>query len=109
MTSTTPSELSVPIRAWPTSQPGQGNLQYLIARINDQKKSFRNVTEVELRQEIDTRGTTELPDGNEEGLSEEEAEPKSRKEVLFEARNQVIQAVAYVLWFLKSYQPEQLI
>ncbi|KAL9596735.1 MAG: hypothetical protein Q9179_004512 [Wetmoreana sp. 5 TL-2023] len=45
-------QLSVSLRAWPPEDKTTESLPYLIARINEQKGSFRNVTEASLEEEI---------------------------------------------------------
>ncbi|MCJ1313858.1 RNA polymerase II mediator complex subunit [Agyrium rufum] len=49
--------LSISLRAWPPSDPSKDSLQYLIARITDQKGSFRDVTEEALEEDI-RKGST---------------------------------------------------
>lgn len=45
-------ELAISLRAWPSNDKTTESLPYLIARINDQRGSFRNITEASLEEEI---------------------------------------------------------
>ena len=45
-------QLAISLRAWPSDDKTNESLPYLIARINDQRGSFRNITEASLEEEI---------------------------------------------------------
>ncbi|KAL8865416.1 MAG: hypothetical protein Q9198_009333 [Flavoplaca austrocitrina] len=45
-------QLAIALRAWPSDDKTTESLPYLIARINDQRGSFRNITEASLEEEI---------------------------------------------------------
>ena len=44
--------LTISLKAWPSDDKTTESLPYLIARINDQRGSFRNITEASLEEEI---------------------------------------------------------
>ena len=91
-----PENYSLPLRAWPTQKSEWGDLPVLVARINAQKGSFRNFTEQTLRKEIAglEAGGTEI--GNAQlTLGDETIDPKTRKEELLAARNDVLTYVMY--------------
>lgn len=100
ITATTTHKLSVPLRAWPTSKPGQDSLPFLIGRINEQKRSFRNVSEQSLEEEVQAlEGGESQADKGEpllKRVKEEPADSKTRKEEMLTARLEVLQQVSYV-------------
>ena len=96
LTATTTQELSVPLRAWPTSKPGQDSLLFLITRINEQKKSFRDVSEHGLVEEIQALEAGEGETHEEEtSVKEEHSDSKTRKEEMLTARVEIITQVGY--------------
>ncbi|KAL8928990.1 MAG: hypothetical protein Q9208_001433 [Pyrenodesmia sp. 3 TL-2023] len=82
--------LSLSLRAWPSSDKRIESLPHLIARINEQKGSFRNVTEASLEEEIRAAeaGEAQATDDAEEGQN-----PKAKEDELLRAREQIIQEV----------------
>ncbi|MCJ1243313.1 RNA polymerase II mediator complex subunit [Trapelia coarctata] len=101
ITATTIHELSVPLRAWPTSKPGQDSLPFLIAHINEQKRSFRNVSEQSLEEEVQALEAGESQADNDEPLlkrlKEEPTDSKTRKEEMLAARLEILQQVSQAL------------
>ena len=87
------------LQAWPTVDKEKESLQYLISRINEQKGSFRNVTEESLEQELRhaEHGKTdaEEEDAGEEG-EEEIEDPKTKKEEVYEVREEILRQISYV-------------
>lgn len=77
------------------------SLKYIIACINDQKGSFRNVTEECLEQELReaNTGQTETQEEREEnGADAKDLEdPKSRKEEVYQVREEILKQVTFVL------------
>ncbi|KAL8746531.1 MAG: hypothetical protein Q9184_007733 [Pyrenodesmia sp. 2 TL-2023] len=82
--------LSLSLRPWPSSDKTKESLPYLIARINEQKGSFRNVTEASLEEEIRAAeaGGAQPTDDEEEGQNS-----KAKEDELLKAREQIIQEV----------------
>lgn len=90
------SPLSISLRAWPSTETPQLSLPSLIARINEQRGSFRNVSENALEEEIRAAHTYE---GIPEDLSKAtEAhgveEAKSRRDTVAESREEILKQVA---------------
>ena len=100
ITATTTHELSVPLRAWPASKPRHDSLPFLIARINEQKRSFRNVSEQSLEEEIQALEAGESQKENSEPLPKrakaETTDSKTRKEEMLTARLEILQQASYV-------------
>lgn len=81
------------LRASPKVDPDKESLPYLISRINDERGSFRNITEESLEEEIRAGD-----DGNLDSLGEAVGEDgvqdvKSRQEEIAEARQHMITQV----------------
>ncbi|KAL8866264.1 MAG: hypothetical protein Q9174_006400 [Haloplaca sp. 1 TL-2023] len=88
--------LSISLRAWPPEDKTTESLPYLIARINEQKGSFRNVTEASLQEEIDAGADeTEAADDDEEpsGTAEDAQDIKAKQDDLFKAREKMIKQI----------------
>lgn len=93
-TATATRELLVPLRAWPSSKPGQDGLPFLIARINGQKRSFRDMSEQSLEEEIQAQGKGESQSNNDEPPRKEEpTNSKTKKEEMQAARQGIIDEV----------------
>lgn len=82
--------LSLSLRAWPFSDKTKESLPYLIARINEQKGFFRNVTEASLEEEIRAAEADEAQPTDD---AEEGQDAKSKEDELLKAREQIIQEV----------------
>lgn len=96
ITATSTQGLSVPLRAWPSSKPGQDSLPFLIARINRQKRSFRDMSEQSLEGEIQALRGGESPSKNDEPvLKEEPTNSKTKREEMQVARQGIIDEVMY--------------
>lgn len=85
--------LSISLRTWPSPDPTADSLPYLIARINEQKGSFRNITEASLEEEIRSieageSQSTHAPDPQHEG--EEKEDGKDKVDELATAREEII-------------------
>ena len=89
------SPLSISLRAWPSTETPQLSLPFLISRINEQRGSFRNVSEGALEEEIRLAQTGE-------GISEDPSkavgihdveEVKSRREKVSESREEILKQV----------------
>lgn len=55
--------LSLPLRLWPNDDTKKQSLSSVIQRINEQKGSFRNVTEASLEEEIQALQSGDGEDG----------------------------------------------
>ena len=92
------NDISISLQAPPSVDPTKQSLQYLIERINEQKGSFRNVTEESLEEEIrsgvdeDTVLTEEVATSN----SEEIEDGRSKKEDIYKARDEMLRQIRYV-------------
>ncbi|KAL8804745.1 MAG: hypothetical protein Q9200_005701 [Gallowayella weberi] len=88
-------QTSISLRAWPSENKITQSLPYLIARINEQRGSFRNVTEASLQEEIratEADHQTGLPDGADD-LPEDEQNAQAKGEELSKARDYIIKQV----------------
>ena len=88
--------LSLSLRAWPTKDPGLDTLPHLIARINEQRGAFRNVTEEGLEQEIRALDAGEVPA---EAHQDEAAvgavqDVKAKREEILATREEILKQVA---------------
>ena len=87
--------LCLSLQAFPSVDKDKQSLQYLISRINDQKGSFRNVTEESLEEEIQVLNTGETGNGQDEGLETVDGpeDLKSKKEEISTARKEILQQI----------------
>ena len=90
-----PEQLSISLQAFPTVDKDKESLKYLIARINQQKGSFRNVTEQSLEQEIQAEeaGKGETDDQDVLDTVEEVEDVKTRQEEVTKAREDIIKQI----------------
>ena len=92
-----PDQLSISLQAFPTVDKEKDSLKYLISRINQQKGSFRNVSEQSLEEEIDARknGKTNTDDiDDQDGDIVQEAEDvKTKQEEVAQAREDMIKQI----------------
>jgi mediator of RNA polymerase II transcription subunit 17 len=88
--------LSLSLQAFPSVDKDKQSLQYLISRINDQKGSFRNVTEQSLEEEIQALGDDEASKRQEDVLeSVENVEAaKTKTEEVASARDEILKYIA---------------
>ena len=86
------------LQAWPTVNKEKESLKYLISRINDQKGSFRNVTEESLEQELReaSGGITTLQADKDGADPMEDEDPKARREEVYKVREEILKQVASV-------------
>lgn len=96
--STMANQLSVSLRAWPSDDKTTESLPFLIARINEQRGSFRNITEASLEEEIrasdaDDSKTLDGIEMDEE--AEDDNDAKSKGEELAVAREEIIKQVGW--------------
>ena len=87
------------LRASPKIDANKESLTFLISRINEQRLSFRNVTEESLEAEIRIAEAGQL-DIVEEDVEKDNQDVRSRQEQLDEARNEMLSQVQYAAIFL---------
>lgn len=83
--------LSLSLQAFPPPDKEKESLKYLIQRINEQRGSFRNVTERSLEEEIRQLEAGAV-DGNQEGAEESTAVDENietKKEEVTKAREDI--------------------
>lgn len=90
-----PDQLSISLQAFPTVDKDKESLKYLIARINQQKGSFRNVTKQSLEEEIQAEeaGQTETDDQDVLETVEEVEDAKTKQEEVVKAREDIIKQI----------------
>lgn len=92
-----PDQLSLSLQAFPTVDKEKDSLKYLISRINQQKGSFRNVSEQSLEEEIQAQKNGQT---NTDDLAEQDAEivedvedVKTKQEEVAQAREDMIKQI----------------
>ena len=95
-TSVIEDQLLISLRAWPAKDVKQQSLPLLISRVNQQRGSFRNITEQSLEEEIQAIKAGEIQSGQEDvdSSSDETVDAKSRTEDVKAARVEILQLVA---------------
>ncbi|KAL8911889.1 MAG: hypothetical protein Q9171_003016 [Xanthocarpia ochracea] len=89
-------QLSVSLRAWPSNDKTTESLPYLITRINEQRGSFRSVTEAGLQEEIRAADAHENEDPVDDAAALEDGlDVKPKKEELSVAREEMIKQVGH--------------
>lgn len=88
-------QLSLSLQAFPTVDKDKESLKYLISRINQQKGSFRNVTEQSLEEEIQAQeaGKTDTDDQDTIETLEKVEDVKTKQEEVTKARKDVIKQI----------------
>lgn len=84
--------LSISLHATPKIDDNKESLPYLISRINDQRGSFREITEESLAAEVDAI-QEEQSDPLDEDAAEDTQDVKPRHEQLAEARDEMFTQV----------------
>lgn len=94
-----PEQLSLSLQAFPTVDKDKESLKYLISRINQQKGSFRNVTEQSLEEEIlaQETGGSDADDQDVVETVEEGENVKTKQEEVIKAREDIIKQAGYDL------------
>ena len=92
-TELTSKEPLLSLRGWPGETSKNENIPFLIARINAQRGSFRNITESSLAQEIEAADTTLLEEEDEKSQVPDTPDGNSSTEDVFKARGEIIRAV----------------
>ena len=99
MSSTTVTSLS--FQPWTQASTDETSLKDVLARVNDERGHFRDITEASLQEEIATEGALELSEGEEDEEDEEEDEAEgvkgktkpSTREDLFRAKFEMLASV----------------
>lgn len=91
------ADLKVSIQSQPVKDPEHETLQYLISRINEQKGSFRSVTEQSLEEEIKHAvEDTAISEGEEIEDGEEQVEDDTvKRDKIWKAREEMMRQVEY--------------
>lgn len=89
-------KVSLSLRAWPTEDTNAESLSSLIARINEQRGGFRNITEQSLEEEIRAQeaGESTVDETSADPIGLDETDLKSRREEVIEARDEILKQVA---------------
>ena len=87
------------LQVWPTPNKEKESLKYLISRINDQKGSFRNVTEQSLEQELkDSENNIAVPELQKESqYAKDESNAQNQKDEVYKVREEVLKQVGFVI------------
>lgn len=93
--STMTDPLMLSLRASPKSDPDRSSLPFLISRINEQRGSFRNVTEDSLQGEIRGLEAGQAEAVEDSGDDEESHDDRPRREQLALAREEMLRQVTY--------------
>ena len=94
--------LPLSLQPFPRTNGEKQSLQYLISRINDQRGSFRNVTEQSLEEEIrglEKNEVLESQDDVTESVEDVES-AKTHKEELSSKRDEILSQIAWVVYLL---------
>lgn len=89
---------SISLRAWPAQDTSNETLPSLIARINEQRGSFRNISESKLKEEAQTVdiGEVSLEDQTNALPGVDSQDVKTRREEVSTAREEILKQVAWV-------------
>ena len=88
---------SISLRAWPKEDKSRDSLQNLIACVNEQRGSFRNITEDSLEEEIRAAevGDSDFNEPDTKILADDGQESKAKSEEVATARERILEHVAY--------------
>lgn len=89
---------SISLKAWPAQNVSKETLPSLISRINEQRGSFRNISESKLEEEAQAvnSGETCLEDLPSASSGVESQDVKTRREEVSTAREEILKKVAWV-------------
>ena len=102
--------LALSLQAFPTVDKGKNSLEYLIKRINEQKGSFRNVTEASLKEEIQALqdGEAETSEDDVFESVEDVEDIKSKREAVTTAREEILKQVLLATYPVVSKRDQSL-
>ncbi len=102
--------LSLSLQALPIVNNGKKSLEYLIERINEQKGSFRNVTEESLGEEIQIlhNGEAETSEDDVFETVEDVEDLKSKREAITAGREEILKQVLLVTYPVASKRHQNL-
>ena len=91
-------QLSLSLQAFPIVDKEKESLKYLISRINQQKGSFRHVTEQSLLEEIEAQaaGQIDIDSQGLDGTVEEVEDVQIKQGEVFKAREDMIKRIGYL-------------
>ncbi len=89
-------QLSLSLQAFPVIDKDKESLQYLIARVNEQKGSFRNVTEESLEEEIRNAEEGKIDPEDEDVVETIEVvkDAKTKRDEVYQARGEILKQIA---------------
>ena len=88
-------QLSLSLQAFPIVDKDKDSLKYLISRINQQKGSFRNISEQSLEEEIEAQHAGNIDPDIQDTLEtvEEVEQVKTKQEEVAQAREDIIKQI----------------
>ena len=88
-------QLSLSLQAFPTVDKDKDSLKYLISRINQQKGSFRNISERSLEEEIEAQHAGNPDTDTQDTLEtvEEVEHVQTKQEEVAQAREDIIKQI----------------
>ena len=94
-TSVMADPISISLRAWPAQDAGKETLPSLISRINEQRGSFRNITESKLEEEAQAANISEasIEDQTNALSGVDSQDAKTRREEMSTAREEILKQV----------------
>ncbi|KAL8936024.1 MAG: hypothetical protein Q9216_005138 [Gyalolechia sp. 2 TL-2023] len=96
-TSTMVDPLAISLRAWPPQDKTKESVPYLISRINEQRGSFRNITEASLEEEVraaEAGVEDTVTHGEDKQNTEDGQEAGAKGDELFKAREEIIKQIS---------------
>ena len=102
--------LSLSLQALSTVNKGKKSLEYLIERINEQKGSFRNVTEETLEEVIQVVQNGEAETSEDDAIEtvEDVEDLKSKREAITTAREEILKHVLFATYPVASKRYQSL-
>ena len=89
-----PDQVSLCLQAFPIVDKEKESLKYLISRINQQKGSFRNVSEQSLEEEIQAQEAGKIDEDDQDVEPVEQVEDvKTKQEELAKAREDMMKQI----------------
>lgn len=97
--------ISISLKAWPATDANKDTLPALISRINEQRGSFRNISEGKLEEESQQPDPAEvdLEDQTHAAPGEDSHDVKPRREEVSAAREEILKEIAWVYSPLETF------
>ena len=86
-------ELLLSLRAWSGETLKDEDIPFLIARINAQRGSFRNITESSLEQEVEAADTSPPGEEDEKSPEPDTSDGKTSTEDVYKARGEIARMI----------------